>query len=36
MKDPALAQQTSANKAGFNLLSRIFAELKTRGETATN
>lgn len=36
MKDPALAQQTAATKAGFATLGRIFAELEKRGEIASN
>ena len=32
MKDPTLAQQTTATNASFTALGRIFAELKKRGE----
>ncbi len=36
MKDPALAEQTYGPKPAFDLMGKIFAELKNRGEIATN
>ena len=36
MKDPALTQQMGGTKLGFDLMGKIFAELKNRGEIASN